>query len=118
MSATTAVNLGPLQERFGSLNGLKVAYVGERLEFAAALMELGASTGMEVWLAMPADARPEQEQTVAAEVEARAHGASIDVVSDLVSALRGAELVYSDEPVDKALRSLAAPNAVYEETPD
>ena len=45
-----------LRERFGELDGLKLAYVGDGNNVAHSLMVLGAKAGMEVAVATPAGA--------------------------------------------------------------
>ena len=47
-----------LRERFGSLEGLKLAYVGDGNNVAHSLMVLGAKAGMEVAVATPAQLSP------------------------------------------------------------
>ena len=47
-----------LRERFGDLDGLKLAYVGDGNNVAHSLMVLGAKAGMEVAVATPAELAP------------------------------------------------------------
>ncbi len=47
-----------LRERFGRLEGLKVAYVGDGNNVARSLMVLGATAGVEVAVATPAELAP------------------------------------------------------------
>jgi len=71
-----------LFERFGRLDGLKVAFVGVGNNVAASLAEAGQLTGMEVVIAAPEG------------YAARIHGAR--VVTDPVEAVEGAHAVYTD----------------------
>ncbi len=71
-----------LFERFGRLDGLKVAFVGDGNNVAASLAEAGALTGVEVVIAAPAG------------YGSRIHGAR--VVADPVEAVQGAHAVYTD----------------------
>ncbi len=71
-----------LFERFGRLDGLKVAFVGDGNNVAASLAEAGALTGMEVVIAAPAG------------YASQIHGAR--VVADPVEAVQGAHAVYTD----------------------
>ena len=71
-----------LRERFGTLDGLKLAYVGDGNNVANSLIEAGALTGVEVAVACP----PGYEPAVA--------GAAI--TNDPVEAVSGANAVYTD----------------------
>jgi ornithine carbamoyltransferase len=71
-----------LRERFGQLDGLRVAYVGAGNNVATSLLEAGALEGVDVVLACP----PGYEPTVAG-----AH-----VVTDPLEAVAGADAVYTD----------------------
>ena len=48
-----------LRERFGDLDGLKLAYVGDGNNVASSLMLLGAKAGLEVVVATPAELAPD-----------------------------------------------------------
>jgi ornithine carbamoyltransferase len=52
-------DLVTLRERFGRLEGLRLAYVGDGNNMARSLMILGARAGVEVAVATPADLAPE-----------------------------------------------------------
>ncbi len=71
-----------LRERFGRLDGLKLAYVGDGDNVANSLIEAAALTGVEIAVACPTGYEP----AVA--------GAS--VTHDPVEAVRGANAVYTD----------------------
>ena len=71
-----------LRERFGRLEGLKVAYVGAGNNVATSLVEAGALTGMHVVVACPPGYEP------------RVEGA--DVVHDPREAVADADAVYTD----------------------
>ncbi|MEA2373872.1 MAG: ornithine carbamoyltransferase, partial [Thermoleophilaceae bacterium] len=49
-----------LRERFGSLDGLKLAYVGDGNNVAHSLMVLGAKAGLQVAVATPAELAPDE----------------------------------------------------------
>ena len=89
-------DLMTLREHFRAFNGLKLAYLGDGNNVAHSLMEAGALVGMDVALATPPDYRPDPEIALAAEVTARLHGGSIDVGTDPLAAVRGADAVYTD----------------------
>ena len=108
-----------LQERFGRLEGLRLAYVGDGNNVANSLIEAGALTGVEVVVAAP----PGYGPTVP----------GAEVVEDPRVAVDGAHAVYTDvwvsmgeegererrlrelEPyrVDAELMALARPEAVF-----
>ncbi|HLF69294.1 MAG TPA: hypothetical protein VI503_08085, partial [Gaiellaceae bacterium] len=71
-----------LRERFGRLEGLRVAYVGDGNNVASSLVEAGALTGMHVVVACPPGYEP-----------AAAGGR---VVHDPLEAVAGADAVYTD----------------------
>ncbi|MBA2504562.1 MAG: ornithine carbamoyltransferase [Thermoleophilaceae bacterium] len=73
-----------LKERFGSLEGLRLAYVGDGNNVARSLMLLGEKAGVEVAVATPAALAPEPVgaaalTTDAAEAAAGAHAVYTDV---------------------------------------
>jgi ornithine carbamoyltransferase len=108
-----------LRERFGRLDGLKLAYVGDGNNVANSLIEAGALAGVEVAVACP----PGYEPAVA--------GATI--TRDPAQAVEGADAVYTDVwvsmgedaererrltdllpyQVDKPLLEGAAPGAIF-----
>lgn len=71
-----------LRERFGRLDGLRVAYVGDGNNVANSLVEAGALLGIEVVVAAPAGYEPTTPGAV--------------VVNDPAEAARGAHAVYTD----------------------
>ena len=98
-----------LRERFGSIEGLRVAYVGDGNNVCQSLMLVGALAGVEVVAATPRDLRPD------AQIVARAGGLA-SVVDDPVSAATGAHALYTDvwvsmgdEDDAERRRSLLAP---------
>jgi ornithine carbamoyltransferase len=78
-----------LKERFGDLDGLRLAYTGDGNNVAHSLMLLGAKAGMHVAVATPPDLRPD------AEIAARLNG-SVTLTSDPAGAAAGAVAVYTD----------------------
>jgi len=73
-----------LRERFGQLEGLKLAYVGDANNVTRSLMVLGATAGVEVAVATPAQLAPSDRSTGAAVTENPAEAAG------------GAHAVYTD----------------------
>jgi ornithine carbamoyltransferase len=78
-----------LRERFGSLEGLRVAYVGDGNNVCHSLMLLGGAAGLQVSVATPDQLRPD-----AALVEAA--GASVEVNDDPFAAAKDAHAIYTD----------------------
>jgi len=78
-----------LKERFGGLEGLHVAFVGDGNNVAHSLMEAAALSGFELWLACPPGYRPDDEI-------ARRAGAAVHIVTDPHEAVAGAQAVYTD----------------------
>ena len=80
-----------LQERFGKLDGRKLAYVGDGNNVAHSLMVTLARLGMEVAVATPAGYGPAADITA----QAREYG-NVAVIEDAAAAVRGADAVYTD----------------------
>ncbi len=78
-----------LQERFGALEGLRVAFVGDGNNVCQSLMLLGALAGVEVVAATPPDLRPDPQIVAQA-------GPLATVVDDPVAAATGAHALYAD----------------------
>jgi ornithine carbamoyltransferase len=89
-------DLMTLEEHFGALSGLKLAYVGDGNNVAHSLMEAAAMVGMDIVLAAPADFQPDAGILLEAEVAARTHGCAVAVTDDPREAVRGADAVYTD----------------------
>jgi len=82
-------DLMTLEERFGSLEGLRVAYVGDGNNVCHSLMLLGSLVGVEVAVAAP----PELEPDPAIVAQA---GRLVHVGNDPREAAAGAHAVYTD----------------------
>jgi len=89
-----------LRDRFGALEGLKLAYVGAGNNVAHSLLEAAAIMGVEMAIATPA------RFSLAPEVVARAHAlagarnrdksARFSITNDPIEAVAGADAVYTD----------------------
>ncbi len=77
-------DLQTLQERFGALDGLRVAYVGDGNNVARSLALLGARAGVEVVSSSPAG------------YELSDGGDSVELISDPHEAVAGADAIYTD----------------------
>jgi ornithine carbamoyltransferase len=78
-----------LAERFGQLEGLGLAYVGDGNNVCHSLMLIGAEFGMRVAVATPPELQPREEIALAA-------GDAVELLSDPVAAARGARALYTD----------------------
>jgi ornithine carbamoyltransferase len=78
-----------LRERFGSLDGLKLAYVGDGNNMANSLMLLGALAGVQVAVATPEELRPDEE--LAASLNGK-----VSLTADPGEAAAGAHAIYTD----------------------
>jgi ornithine carbamoyltransferase len=102
-------DLFTLQERFGKLEGLRLAYVGDGNNVCHSLMLLGTRVGVHVAVATPPEYRPDEEI-------AREAGDLVELTSDARTAVQGAHAVYTDvwismgdEAEARARRALLAP---------
>ena len=84
-----------LRERFGAVEGLRLAYVGDGNNVAASLMLLGARAGARVAVATPPGLAPAQQVVAAAEQSAAA-GGEVELTHDPARAAEGAHAVYTD----------------------
>ena len=85
-----------IRERFGSLQGIRVGYLGDGNNVAHSLMEAGALAGMHVVVGTPVGFEPDPGITDKAAATALAHGGSISVVHEPAEAVAGANAVYTD----------------------
>jgi ornithine carbamoyltransferase len=110
-----------LRERFGRLEGLRLAWIGEGTNVAHSLLEAGALAGAQVAVASPAGFAPDPDVVAAV----RAAGGVVDVGEDPAEAVAGADAVFTDVwperaraelmpfRVDAALMGRAAADAVF-----
>jgi ornithine carbamoyltransferase len=121
-----------LRERFGKLDGLRLAYVGDGNNVCHSLMRIAGRFGMDFVAATPPGYEPNPDFVVAAAEDARANGGSVEITTDAREAARGANALYTDVwasmgqegererrlrdldayRVDADLLALAAPEAV------
>jgi ornithine carbamoyltransferase len=85
-----------IEERFGTLEGLVVAFVGDGNNVYHSLALLGAALGLEIRLAHPAGYAPNDRIVTRARELADATGARLRFGHDPVNAVRGAAVVYTD----------------------
>jgi ornithine carbamoyltransferase len=117
-----------LRERFGKLEGLRLAYVGDGNNVCHSLMRLASRVGMDFVAATPPGYEPDQDLVASCVAE----GGSVELTTDPRAAGEGAHAIYTDvwtsmgqdderarrrqdlEPyrVDEALLALAEPDGV------
>ena len=85
-----------IRERFQSLEGVRVAYLGDGNNVLNSLMRIAARTGMRLVAACPDGYKPEAAEVAACSADAAASGGSIDVVTDPADAVNGADVLYTD----------------------
>jgi ornithine carbamoyltransferase len=122
-----------LEEKFGSLRGFKLAYVGDGNNVCHSLILLAARLGVHLRIATPPNYAPAQDVLAEAKRSARETRAKIELCSDPREAVAGALGVYTDAwtsmgfeaeekvrdvvfapyQVNRELMALAAPEAVF-----
>ena len=123
-----------LQEEFGELGGLRVAFVGDGNNVAHSLIQAAGYLGFTLAIATPVGYEPDALIVEAARVHCAKFGGAIELSHDVKASVRGADAVYTDVwasmgqekereeraqifagyTVDRALMSLAKPRAIFE----
>ncbi len=85
-----------LRERFGTLDGVRLAYVGDGNNVCHSLMRIAGRFGMTFVAATPPGYEPDPDFTAAAAEDARGTGGTIELTTDPREAARGAHAVYTD----------------------
>ncbi|MGA2991057.1 MAG: ornithine carbamoyltransferase [Candidatus Korobacteraceae bacterium] len=122
-----------VQEKFGELNKVKLAYVGDGNNVAHSLLLAAATLGGNISVATPKGYEPSAEVVAKAKQIAQLTGATLEITHDPAQAVAGAKAVYTDVwasmgqedeaelrraifaryQVNRKLMSLAAGNAVF-----
>ncbi len=122
-----------LEERFGTVRGLKFVYVGDGNNVCHSLMLLAAHLGAHCIVATPQRYGPKSEVVAQTNAILGRLGGSLTLMEDPVAAVRGADAVYTDvctsmgseheatkrapifQPyqINEALMAHAAPHAVF-----
>jgi ornithine carbamoyltransferase len=122
-----------LEEKFGSLRGFKLAYVGDGNNVCHSLIFLAARTGMHLRVGTPANYAPDEDVLVDAKRVAKETRAKIELFTSAEEAVEGAQAIYTDSwtsmgfeaqekvrrsvfkpfQVNRKLMEAAAPNAVF-----
>ncbi|HEV3041470.1 MAG TPA: ornithine carbamoyltransferase [Candidatus Angelobacter sp.] len=85
-----------IQEKFGDLSQIHLAYVGDGNNVAHSLMLAAASLGAKFSIATPQGYEPHPQITSAALAIAATTGAQIELTHDPLAAVSGADAVYTD----------------------
>ena len=92
----TLGDLLTIRERFGHLDGLRVAWVGDGNNVCHSLLLGAAKVGMHVAVATPARYAPDPAIVARAREIAPASGSRIEVGTDAKAAAGGADVIYTD----------------------
>jgi ornithine carbamoyltransferase len=85
-----------LRERFGSLDGLRLTYVGDGNNVCHSLMRIAGRFGMHFVAATPKGYEPDPDIVAAAAADAEQHGGSVRATDDARDAVRDAQALYTD----------------------
>ena len=85
-----------LEEKFGSLKGLKLAYVGDGNNVCHSLIFLAARLGVNLRIATPASYAPAQDVMADAKRVAKETRTKIELFTNPVEAVAGVQAVYTD----------------------
>ena len=85
-----------LEEKFGSLRGFKLAYVGDGNNVCHSLIFLAARLGVHIRIATPANYTPDADVLADAKRVAKDTRSKIELFTDPTEAVAGAQAVYTD----------------------
>ncbi len=85
-----------LQEKFGTLKGLKLAYVGDGNNVCHSLLYLGARLGVQLRIATPPNYAPDADVVADSRRVAKETKAKIELFTDPREAVEGVQAVYTD----------------------
>jgi len=84
-------------EKKGRLEGIKVAFVGDGTDNVLnSLLLASAKLGIDVSIATPAGYDPKEEILKVAESDARRYNSTIEIVREPETAVKGADVIYTD----------------------
>lgn len=89
-------DLFTVYEHKGTLDGIKLAYIGDGNNMANSLMEVCALAGVDFSIATPIGYECGQDITQGALKTAEKYGSRIDISNDPVRAIKDADVVYAD----------------------
>jgi ornithine carbamoyltransferase len=85
-----------IKEKFGRLDKIKFAFVGDGNNTCHSLIDAAAKLGVELWIATPEGFEPNHRIVSEAEKTAKESGARIQILNDPVEAITDATIVYTD----------------------
>ena len=85
-----------IRERLGTLEGVRVAYLGDGNNVCHSLIVACAKLGADVVAATPAGYEPSQEVVGWARAAAEAAGSTVELTTDPRAAASGADVLYTD----------------------
>ncbi len=85
-----------IKEKFGKIDGIKIAYVGDGNNVCHSLMLACSKIGMDINIATPKGYEPKQEVVTLANESASLTGANITLTNNPEQAVEGADVVYAD----------------------
>jgi ornithine carbamoyltransferase len=85
-----------VRERFGTLAGVRLAYVGDGNNVCASLLRIAGRFGMHAVVATPPGYEPPAEAVAAARRDAEALGGSVTLTADPRTAASSAHVLYTD----------------------
>lgn len=85
-----------IYERFGKLEGLKLAFIGDGNNMSHSLMLGAAKLGLDFSLACPAEYAPDPQVFAWAKEAAQKTGAKVEIVRDPAAAAADAHVLYTD----------------------
>lgn len=89
-------DLFTIQERMKVLKGRKMVYVGDGNNMAHSLMYAAAKVGMNMVCACPKGYQPDPKVLAEAQEDASQTGCTITVEEDVMKAVKGADVLYTD----------------------
>jgi ornithine carbamoyltransferase len=92
----SVADLLTLQEHFGTLDGCRLAYVGDGYNVARSLVEAAALVGVDIAVATPPGYEPSAEVVSWSRQQAARSGSTITLTDDPYEAVEGAHAVYTD----------------------
>jgi ornithine carbamoyltransferase len=85
-----------VRERFGRLDGVRLAYLGDGNNVCHSLMRIAGRFGMDFRAATPAGYEPDAQVVERARADAESNGGSVLVTDDPHAAAHGAHVLYTD----------------------
>ena len=89
-------DLQTIEERFQTLKGLKLCFVGDGNNVAHSLLLSGARMGMKISIACPKGYEPDAKVMAKAAAFASESGGAVSLTNDAVEGVRASQIVYTD----------------------